>query len=60
MKTRFTEEQIIRALKRLESGEQVKDITPELGVSMQTIYAWKRKFGGMEISDAKRLREFEG
>lgn len=60
MKKRFTEEQIIRALKRLDSGEQAKNIGRELGVAMQTIYAWKRKFGGMEVSDAKRLRELEG
>jgi putative transposase len=59
MKKRFTEEQIIRALKRLESGEQVREICRELGVSMQTIYVWKKKFGGMDVSDARRLRELE-
>lgn len=59
MKQRFTEEQIIRALKRLEAGMQAKDLGRELGVTMQTIYVWKRKYGGMEISDAKRLRELE-
>lgn len=60
MKQRFTEEQIIRALKRNESGEQAKDIAREMGVTMQTIYAWKKKFGGMTVSDARRLRELEG
>ena len=59
MKQRFTEEQIIRALERLEAGMQAKDLGRELGVTMQTIYVWKRKYGGMEISDAKRLRELE-
>ena len=59
MKKRFTEEQIIKVLKRAEAGEKPNDLCRELGVSMQTIYAWKRKFGGMEISDAKRLRELE-
>jgi putative transposase len=56
MKKRFTEEQIIGALKRLESGVDVKTLCRELGVHMQTIYVWKRKYGGMEISDAKRLK----
>lgn len=60
MKKRFTEEQIIRALKRLESGEQAKDVGRELGVAMQTIYAWKKKYGGLEVSDARRLRDLEG
>lgn len=59
MKKRFTEEQIIQTLKRMERGEAVKDICREIGVSNQTIYLWKRKFGGMEVSDAKRLRELE-
>ena len=59
MKKRFTEEQIIKVLKRAEGGEKPGDLCRELGVSMQTIYAWKRKFGGMEVSDAKRLRELE-
>jgi putative transposase len=59
MKKRFTEEQIIKVLKRAEAGEEPNDLCRELGVSMQAIYAWKRKFGGMKISDAKRLRELE-
>jgi len=59
MKKRYTEEQIIGALKRLESGEDVKLICRELGVHMQTIYVWRKKFGGMEVSDAKKLRELE-
>lgn len=60
MKHRFSEEQIIRVLKRLEAGEQAKELGRELGVTMQTIYVWKKKFGGMEISDVRRLRELEG
>lgn len=59
MKKRFTEEQIIGVLKRLERGEDVKTLGRELGVHMQTIYVWKKKFGGMEVSDAKRLRALE-
>lgn len=59
MKKRFTEEQIIKTLKRLDAGEDVKTICRELGVHMQTVYKWKSKFGGKEVSDAKRLRELE-
>lgn len=59
MKKRFTEEQIIKTLKRAEAGEKTNVLCRELGVAMQTIYAWKRKFGGMEVSDAKKLRELE-
>lgn len=59
MKKRFTEEQIIQFLKRLESGESVKELVREIGISMQTIYVWKQRYGGLEVSDAKRLRELE-
>ena len=59
MKKRFTEEQIIGALKRLESGADVKTVCRDLGVHMQTIYVWKRKYGGMEIADAKRLKALQ-
>ena len=56
LKKRFTEEQIIAALKRLETGTEVKTLCRELGIYMQTLYVWKRKYGGMEISDAKRMK----
>lgn len=59
MKKRFTEEQIISVLKRVEAGEDVKILCRELGVHMQTIYVWRKKFGGMEVSDAKKLRTLE-
>lgn len=59
MKKRFTEEQIIGVLKRLESGEDVKTLCREIGVHMQTMYAWRKKFGGMEVSDARKLRALE-
>lgn len=59
MKKRFTEEQIIRVLKQLESGTKIKDLCREHGISQGAVYAWKAKFGGMEISDAKRLRGLE-
>lgn len=56
---RFTEEQIIKALKQHESGMRVADICRELGVVEQTFYRWKSKFGGMDVSEAKRLRALE-
>lgn len=59
MKKRFSEEQIIKVLQRHENGEKAKDLCRELGVSGPTFYQWKQKFAGMEISDAKRLRELE-
>jgi putative transposase len=59
MKKRFTEEQIIKAIKRFEAGENYKDICREMGIANQTFYHWKSKFSGMEVSDAKKLRELE-
>ncbi|WES30180.1 IS3 family transposase [Varunaivibrio sulfuroxidans] len=59
MKKRFTEEQIINILKEQEAGFSVKEITRRHGIAEQTFYRWKSKFGGMEASDAKRLRELE-
>ena len=59
MKKRFSDEQIINILKEQEAGFPVKEIIRRHGISEQTFYRWKSKFGGMEISDAKRLRELE-
>ncbi len=59
MKKRFTEEQIIQAVKRMDAGENTKDLVRELGVHMQTLYAWKKKYGGMEVSDARKLKDLE-
>jgi putative transposase len=56
---RFTEEQIIGVLKEHEAGARVPDLARKHGVSEHTIYRWKSKFGGLEVSDAKRLRELE-
>ena len=56
---RFTEEQIIAALKEGEAGVPVKDLIRKHGISEQTFYRWKSKFSGMEVSDAKRLRSLE-
>ena len=46
-------------MKQLEAGRGVKDVARELGVTDQTLYNWKSKYGGMEISEAQRLRELE-
>ena len=59
MKRRFTEEQIIKVLQEGEAGRAVKDILREHGIGQDTYYRWKRKYGGLEVSDAKRLRELE-
>lgn len=55
----FTESQIVTALKRQEGGIPVKDIARELGISEATFYNWKAKYGGMEASDVKRLKDLE-
>jgi putative transposase len=58
-KSRFTEEQIIGILKEAESGMKVKDVIREHGISEQTYYKWKSKYGGLEVSEARRLRQLE-
>ena len=50
------EAQIINALKQAEAGSTVEDVARECGVSPATIYAWKAKFGGLDVSEAQRLR----
>lgn len=56
---RFTEEQIIGILKLQEQGMKVSDIIRKYGIVEQTFYRWKSKYGGMEVSDAKRLKQLE-
>ena len=58
-KTRYSEEQIIGALKQMEAGRKVAYLARELGVSEATIYTWKSKFGGLEVNEARRLKELE-
>lgn len=58
-KAKHSEEKIIGAVKQMEAGRAVKELARELGVTDQTLYNWKSKYGGMEVSDAKRLRALE-
>lgn len=60
MKQRFTEDQIISAVKKLEAGISAKDLSREMGVSQQSLYYWKKKFGGMDVSEARRMKALEG
>lgn len=59
MKKRFTEEQIIGFLREADAGLKIKDLCRKHGFSEPSYYAWKAKFGGMGVSDAKRLKELE-
>ena len=58
-KSRFTETQIVSILKSADAGKKVKDICREHGISDATYYKWKSKYGGMEASDLKRVKELE-
>ena len=58
-RARFTEEQIIGVLKEHEAGAKTADLARKHGISEATIYNWKAKFGGMDISEAKRLKALE-
>ena len=59
MKKRYTDEQIIKAIKKHEAGAKVEDICRDLGISNGTFYNWRSKFASMEVNEAKRLRELE-
>ena len=59
MKKRFTESQIVATIKKQEAGIPVKDICREIGISDATFYNWKAKYGGMDASDVKRMKELE-
>ncbi len=58
-KTRYSEEQIIRVLQEVESGRTVKDVCREHGIAEGTYYRWKAKYGGLDVSEARRLKELE-
>jgi putative transposase len=56
---RFSEDQIIGVLKESEAGTPTKELCRRVGITVTTFYRWKAKFGGMEVSDARRLRQLE-
>ena len=58
-KKRYTKEKIIGAIKQYESGVKVDDVCRQLSISSGTFYNWRRKYAGMEVAEAKRLRELE-
>ena len=58
-RSRYKETQIVRILKEVEGGRLVKEVCREYGISDATYYNWKSKYGGMEASDIKRLKELE-
>ena len=58
-KTRYTESQIISILSEQEKGRKLPDLCREYGISQQTFYNWKNKYGGMDVSQLKKLKELE-
>ena len=58
-KSRFTEEQVVQALRQAESGTPVVEVCRKLGITEQTFYRWRRKFAGMGIAELRRLRQVE-
>ena len=58
-RSKHTEVQIIASLKQVEAGRTVDDVARECGLSAATIYAWKAKYGGLDVSEAQRLRSLE-
>lgn len=58
-KSRFTETQIVKILKEYEQGKKVSELVREHGISEQTIYNWKAKYGGMDVNELQRVKELE-
>jgi putative transposase len=58
-RSRFSEKQIIKAIKENESGRSVEEITRELGISAGTFYNWRKKYSGMEASQLKEMKELQ-
>ena len=58
-RSRFSEEQIVGILKEQEAGAQTAELCRRYGISEQTFYTWKKKYGGMDVSEARRLKQLE-
>jgi len=58
-KTRFTETQIVRAIREHEAGRDAKELCRELGITTAAFYKWRQRYGGMEAQELKRLKELE-
>ena len=58
-RSRFTEEQVVKVVKAIEGGLPIKDAVRQFGVSRATVSIWRKKYAGMEVSDAKKLRTLE-
>ena len=58
-RSRFTEEQIVKIVKAIEGGMPIAEASRQFGVSRNTLFVWRKKFAGMEVSDAKKLKALE-
>jgi len=58
-KTRFTETQIVKAIQEHEGGRDAKDLCRELGISTAAFYKWRQRYGGLDVSELKRVKELE-
>lgn len=58
-KTRFTEAQIVKAIKEHENGMDAKEICREMGITTATFYKWRQRYGGMEVNELKKVKELE-
>lgn len=58
-KTRFTETQIVKAIKEHENGRNAQELCRELGISTAAFYKWRQRYGGLEVKELKRLKELE-
>jgi putative transposase len=58
-KTRFTETQIVKAIKEHENGRDVKDLCRELGITTAAFYKWRQRYGGLDVNELKRVKELE-
>ena len=59
MRKRFSEEAIVRILKEAEGGDEIREVCRRHNITEQTFYRWRRKYGGMEVAEARKLRDLE-